>query len=123
MEQANLPPQKPYLPNIMKIITQQQSKQNEDRIERYMVFLPHDVSRRMNEQLKKENSDIHRFVHQACVAHLNKVDNEKQLLDTYLAYSDLQLSENPTPAKWAYNEEDEDIFAQPRTNNNEKEGE
>jgi hypothetical protein len=85
-----------------------------------MLFLPHDISRRMSEQLQKENSDIHMFVHQACVAHLNKVDNEKQLLDRYLAFSDLQLMENATWKGWSYNEEDEDIFKQPRVNSSEE---
>ncbi len=110
----NLPPQKLSLPHLIKAVTVQQATQNEDRLEPHILFLPHDVSRRMSEQLKKESTDIHAFVHQACVMHLNKVDNERILLDKYLAFNDLQLGENTSWKGWSYNEEDEDIFAQPR---------
>ncbi len=117
----NLPPQKLSLPHLIKAATVQQATQNEDRLEPHILFLPHDVSRRMSEQLKKESTDIHAFVHQACVMHLNKADNERILLERYLAFSDLQLGEHTALANWAYNEEDEDIFKQPRLE--EEEGE
>lgn len=112
MEQSSLPPKNLSLPNLIKAVTEQRSTQNADRLEPHMLFLPHDVSRRMSEQLKKENSDIHMFVHQACIAHLNKVDNDKQTLDRYLAFSDLQLMENATWKGWSFGESDEDIFKQ-----------
>ncbi len=121
MEPVNLPPRKISLPSLLKAAGEQRSKQNEDRLEPHVLFLPYDVSRRMGEQLKKENSDIHMFVHQACIKHLNEVDNDKQALSKWMALSELQLSEHTGLSSWSYNEEDENIFKQPRFDDEEGE--
>jgi len=108
------------LPYIIKATNERRAEQNQDRLEPHMLFLPHDISRRMSEQLQKENSDIHMFVHQACVQYLNMVDNDQRDLDKWLALSEMQLSESNHWKGWSYNEEDEDIFKQPRVNSDEE---
>ncbi len=84
---------------------------NEDRREPHMIFIAHDISRRMKEQLAKENKDIHDFINDMCIEYLNKIDNEQAATDKYVKFSEMQLGEYRTPIGFAYNEEDEDIFA------------
>ena len=105
--EKNIPPNK-YLPDLMKLAIV--SKQSTDRVEPHMVFIAHDISRRMKEQLEKENRNFNDFISNTCVEYLNKIDNEKQATERYVNFNEMQLTEH-TVMGWAYNEEDEDIFA------------
>lgn len=108
MEHVNLPPQRISLPNIIKAVSEKRAEQNNDRLEPHMLFLSHDVSRRMSEQLKKENSDIHMFVHQACIEYLNKIDNEVSATQRWIDFSEQQLTASGSFIGWSHNESDED---------------
>ena len=101
-----MPPQKPTLPYIIKVMHENRAEQNQDRLEPHMLFLPHDVSRRMSDQLQKEHSDIHVFVRQACIQYLNQIDNEAREAQKWVDFSEQQLTESGTWNDWSYNEED-----------------
>ena len=104
--QNELPPPQSKFPILLKAIVQ--NEKNQDRLEPHMLFLPHDVSRRMSEQLRKENTDIHMFVHQACIAYLNKVENEQQATKRWIDFSEQQLTASGSFTGWSFNESDED---------------
>lgn len=66
----------------------------ENRKEPHIVFISHKISRMMKEELEKRGLTFNEFVQNACEAYLLQAKEEDKLLKRYIAFSDLQLTEN-----------------------------
>lgn len=73
--EKNLPPHNPFTSLL------QQSHivgQHEDRKEPHILFMSHDLSRRMRIELDKRNMSFEEFVMQACMEYIKIIDEDSQ---------------------------------------------
>lgn len=85
------PPEKPQAIDIFKQVIE--ARKNEDHAEPHVIFIPHNLSRMMKEQLDSEGITIHQFITRVCIDHLKLKDKEKEDIQKYLNFSDMQLFE------------------------------
>lgn len=71
-----------------------------------MIFLSHELSRRMKQQLDSENRDLNTFIQSICVEYLNKIENEKTATKNYVSFNDMLQLSCDNKYDWYYNEED-----------------
>lgn len=91
MNQKNLPP-KSLLQHIRD--TTSINRLFTDAREPHLIFLPQDTSRRILQEMLKANMRFEEFIEQACIAYINKIDNESMAQETYLDYNEV-LQMNP----------------------------
>ena len=103
MQPKDMPPKK-FFPHI--IPSQEVAKLNPDHKEPHMVFISHELSRRMKSQLEKENRSFNDFIQEVCVEYLNKIENEELATKKYLSFSDMLQAADDISYGWYYNEED-----------------
>ena len=89
----NTPPQKP-LELIKSFIV---AEHNSDRLEPHIVFISHNISRSMKDQLIKENKDFNQFINEVCREYLKQQKKEEISLTHYIAFSEMQLFEFSYP--------------------------
>ena len=74
-----------------------EAQQSKDHVAPHIVFIPHDVSRAMKDQLNKEDRDFNQFITEACKSYLQQTEKENKDLSRYLALSEMQLMEFGSP--------------------------
>ncbi len=70
-----------------------EAQQSKDHVAPHIVFIPHDISRAMKDQLNKEDKDFNQFITEACKSYLKQTEKENKDLSRYLALSEMQLME------------------------------
>lgn len=83
-----IPPQKPTAIEMIR-----HAVSYEERAEPHVVFIPHNLSRMMKEELDSEGITIHQFITRACIDHLKIKEKEKSDMLKYINFSEMQLFE------------------------------
>ena len=91
MNEQTTPPQRPTSTELIRSVVH--GRLSPDRSEPHVIFIPHNLSRMMKDQLEAENKTIHQFVTQVCMDYLKLKDKEKEELEKYVNFSEMQLFE------------------------------
>ncbi len=87
----------PPLPNLFPM--SYASTQHGDRKEPHILFMPHDLSKRMRKELDKRNMTLEEFVMQSCTEYIKIIDDEQhdavqsQSTSLYSINEDKELAE------------------------------